>query len=124
MSNKGNFSSILSVKNKLLVLQVVLLGSVIAGSGYSIFSLNGVDAEFAENVIYAMLMMIGVAIATSTLITYFSHSTIDPIKNAADITKKISEGDLNVKVTRSDSTREIGDLTNSLDNMVTSLRNL
>jgi len=124
VSNKGKFSSILSVKNKLLVLQVVLLGSIIAGSGYTIFALDGIDAGFANNVIYTMLIMIGVSIGASTLITFFSHKTIDPIKNASEIAKKISEGDLTVNVTRSNSTDEINDLTNSLDNMVTSLRQL
>ena len=124
MSNKGEFSSILSVKNKLLVLQTVLLGTIIAGSGYSIFALNGTGSGFTDNVIITMLIMIGVSIGTSTLITFFSHNTIGPIKNAAEITKKISEGDLNVQVTRSNSTREISDLTNSLDNMVTTLRQL
>jgi len=124
VSNKGEFSSILSVKNKLLVLQTVLLVTIIAGGGYSIFALDGVGTGFADNIIFTMLIMIGVAIGASTLITFFSHNTISPIKNAAEITKKISEGDLNVKVTRSNSTREISDLTNSLDNMVTSLRQL
>ena len=42
MSNKGEFSSILSVKNKLLVLQTVLLGTIIAGSGYSIFGFESI----------------------------------------------------------------------------------
>lgn len=124
MSNKGKISSILSVKNKLLVLQIVLLGSVIAGSGYSIFALSGTESGFANNVIYTMLTMIGISIGASALITFFSHKTIDPIKNASEIAKKISEGDLNVKVTRSNSTKEIDDLTNSLDNMITSLRQL
>jgi methyl-accepting chemotaxis protein len=124
VSNERQFSSILSVKNKLLVLQIVLLGSILAGTGYSIFALNGVDAGFADNVTNIMMILIGVSIGTFALITFFAHTTTDPIKNAAEITKKISEGDLNVKVIRSNSTREISDLTNSLDNMVTSLRQL
>ncbi len=124
MSSKGQFSSILSVKNKLLVLQIILLGSIIFGSGYSIFVLNNTGTGFVDNVINTMLIMIGVSIGTSALITFFSHNTIGPIKEAAEIAKKISEGDLNVKVTRSNSTREINDLTNSLDNMVISLRQL
>jgi methyl-accepting chemotaxis protein len=124
VSNERQFSSILSVKNKLLVLQIVLLSSILAGTGYSIFALNGVDAGFADNIINIMMILIGVSIGTFALITFFAHATTDPIKNAAKITKKISEGDLNVKVIRSNSTREISDLTNSLDNMVTSLRQL
>ena len=124
MSDQGQLTSILSVNNKLLVLQIILLGTIIAGSGYSIFALSGIEAGSANNVIYAMATMIGVSIGIFALISIFGNNTSDPIKNAAEITKKISEGDLNVKVTRSDSTREISDLTNSLDNMVTSLRQL
>lgn len=124
MSNERQFSSILSVKNKLLVLQIVLLGSILAGTGYSIFALNGVDAGFADNVINTMMVLIGISIGIFALIAFFAHNTTDPIKNAAEIAKKISEGDLNVKVIRSNSTQEISDLTNSLDNMVTSLRQL
>jgi methyl-accepting chemotaxis protein len=124
VSNKGQFSSILSVNTKLLVLQIVLLGSILVGSGYSIFALNGGDAGFADNVINTLVIMIGVSIGTLALITLLRRNITIPIKNAAEITKKISEGDLNVKVIRSNSTREINDLTNSLDNMVTSLRQL
>ena len=124
MSNKGQFSSILSVKNKLLVLQIALLGSILVGSGYSIFALNGVDAEFADNVINTMMIMIGISIGIFALISVFGKNITNPIKNAAEIAKKISEGDLNVKVTRSNSTREISDLSNSLDNMVTTIRQL
>lgn len=124
MSNRGQFSSILSVKNKLLVLQIILLGSILSCSGYSIFALSGNDVGFIENVVNTLMIMIGVSIGTFVLITFFGHTLTVPIKNAAEITKKISEGDLNVKVIRSSSTREINDLTNSLDNMVTSLRQL
>jgi methyl-accepting chemotaxis protein len=71
-----------------------------------------------------MVIMIGVSITTFILITLIGNNTSIPIKNAAEITKKISEGDLNVKVPRTNSTPEINELTNSLDNMVTSLRQL
>lgn len=124
MSNKGQLISIVSVKNKLLLFQIILLGSILAGCGYSIYSLTSISDGFTNNVIYALAIMIGVSIGIFSLITIFNHNTSDPIKNAAEITKKISEGDLNVKVIRSDSTREISDLTTSLDNMVTSLRQL
>ena len=124
MSNKKQFSSIVSGNKKLLVLQVILLGTILACSGYSIFALNSLDSGFAGNITNSMMLMIGVSIATFALITFFGNNTAEPIKNAAEITKKISEGDLNVKVIRSNSTREVSDLTNSLDNMVTSLRQL
>lgn len=124
VSNKGQFSSILSGKNKLFALRAVLLSSILVGVGYSIFALNGSSIETAENVIYTMIIMMGISISSFTLISLFTNNTTEPIKNAAEITKRISEGDLNVKVTRSNASREIGDLTNSLDNMVTSLRQL
>ena len=124
MSNKGQFSSILSGNSKLLVLQIILLSSIVAGSGYSIFALNGVDEGITGDVTNTLIIMIAVSIGIFTLITFFGRNASEPIKNAAEIAKKISEGDLNVKVIRSNSTKEIGNLTNSLDNMVTSLRQL
>src|SRR3990172_9054879 len=80
----------LSLKNKLLVLHVVLVISILASSGYTIFG------KMISN----------------------------PIKNAANIAKKISEGNLDVQVEKSNSSEEVNDLTNSLDNMITSLRQL
>ena len=61
MSNKGKFSSILSIHNKLLVLQIILLGSILAGSGYSIYSLNNVDTGSADNIINTMIINVNIA---------------------------------------------------------------
>lgn len=124
MSDKGKFSSILSIHNKLLVLRIILLGSILAGSGYSIYSLNDVDTGSSDNIINTMMIMIGVSIGIFALITFFGKDTTGAIKSAAEIAKKISEGNLNVKVIRSNATPEINNLTNSLDNMVTTLRQL
>ncbi len=124
MSNKGKFSIILSVNSKSLVLQLVLIVTILAGSAYTIFSVNYGEEVLVDNIITTMIIMIGVSITTFILITLIGNNTSIPIKNAAEITKKISEGDLNVKVPRTNSTPEINELTNSLDNMVTSLRQL
>ena len=124
MSNKGKFSTILRVNSKSLVLQLVLIVTILAGSAYTIFSVNNGEEVLVDNIIIAMILMIGVSIGTFILITLIGNNTYIPIKNAAEITKKISEGDLNVKVPRTNSTPEINELTNSLDNMVTSLRQL
>ncbi len=124
MSDKGKFSTILSVNSKSLVLQLVLIVTILAGSAYTIFSVNNGEEVLVDNIIIAMILMIGVSIGTFILITLIGNNTYIPIKNAAEITKKISEGDLNVKVPRTNSTPEINELTNSLDNMVTSLRQL
>ena len=124
MSNKGKFSTILRVNSKSLVLQLVLIVTILAGSAYTIFSVNNGEEVLVDNIIITMILMIGVSIGTFILITLIGNNTSIPIKNAAEITKKISEGDLNVKVPRTNSTPEINELTNSLDNMVTSLRQL
>ena len=124
MSNKGKFSTILRVNSKSLVLQLVLIVTILAGSAYTIFSVNNGEEVLVDNIIIAMILMIGVSIGTFILITLIGNNISIPIKNAAEITKKISEGDLNVKVPRTNSTPEINELTNSLDNMVTSLRQL
>jgi len=124
VSNKGKFSTILRVNSKSLVLQLVLIVTILAGSAYTIFSVNNGEEVLVDNIIIAMILMIGVSIGTFILITLIGNNISIPIKNAAEITKKISEGDLNVKVPRTNSTPEINELTNSLDNMVTSLRQL
>ena len=124
MSNKGKFSTILRVNSKSLVLQLVLIVTILAGSAYTIFSVNNGEEVLVDNIIIIMILMIGVSIGTFILITLIGNNISIPIKNAAEITKKISEGDLNVKVPRTNSTPEINELTNSLDNMVTSLRQL
>jgi len=124
VSNKGKISTILSVNSKSLVLQLVLIVTILAGSAYTIFSVNYGEEVLVDNIITTMIIMIGVSITTFILITLIGNNTSLPIKNAAEITKKISEGDLNVTVPRTNSTPEINELTNSLDNMVTSLRQL
>jgi len=124
VTDKGKFSTILSVNSKSLVLQLVLIVTILAGSAYTIFSVNYGEEVLVDNIIITMILMIGVSIGTFILITLIGNNTSIPIKNAAEITKKISEGDLNVKVPRTNSTPEINELTNSLDNMVTSLRQL
>ena len=124
MSSKGKFSTILSVNSKSLVLQLVLIVTILAGSAYTIFSVNYAEDVLVDNIIITMIIMIGVSIGTFILITLIGNNTTIPIKNAAEITRKISEGDLNVIVPRTNSTPEINELTNSLDNMVTSLRQL
>src|SRR3989344_6550013 len=114
----------LSLKNKLLVLHVVLVISILASSGYAIFEISDIKEANIGILNTILVLIIGVSIGIFALNIIFGKMISNPIKNAANIAKKISEGNLDVQVEKSNSSEEINDLTNSLDNMITSLRQL
>src|SRR3989304_2917082 len=114
----------LSLKNKLLVLHVVLVISILASSGYAIFEISDIKEENIGILNTILVLIIGVSIGIFALNIIFGKMISNPIKNAANIAKKISEGNLDVQVEKSNSSEEVNDLTNSLDNMITSLRQL
>src|SRR3972149_5809864 len=114
----------LSLKNKLLVLHVVLVISILASSGYAIFEISDIKEENIGILNTILVLIIGVSIGIFALNIIFGKMISNPIKNEANIAKKISEGNLDVQVEKSNSSGEVNDLTNSLDNMITSLRQL
>ena len=122
VSSLGYFSS--SIKNKLMLIHIILLASVLSGIGYAFYELGNVSESQTGFIIINIGILIGALIGLSIAVLYFGKIISKPIKNAANITKQISEGNLNVSISKINSTNEINDLTNSLDNMITSLRQL
>jgi len=124
VNDRVTSSVILSLKNKLLVIHLVLVISILACSGYAIFEISDINDKNIGVVNTLLVLIIGGSIGIFVLDRIFGKIISNPIKSAANITKKISEGNLNVQVERSNSSKEVNDLTNSLDNMITSLRQL
>lgn len=124
VNNRVTSSVKLSLKNKLMILDIVLVVLISAFSGYAIFEISDINDENISVVNTLLVLIIGISIAVFVLDRIFGKMVSNPIKSAANITKKISEGNLNVQVERSNSSDEVNDLTNSLDNMITSLRQL
>lgn len=71
-------------------------------------------------------IVIGVAITggVAAFAFFMSRSISRPIVKTAEIAQKISQGDLTVEVAQSSSHDEVGKLTNSFHDMITSLRSL
>ena len=116
--------------NSILVATVLIAGFLTISGNISIqneFSPLLAQTElgsYIQTEILTQIILISVALGVSGFIFFYAHTITKPITEAARITKSISEGNLDVHVTRSNSTLEINDLTNSLDNMVNSLRQL
>ena len=122
MSIKGVFTSKLGIKNKLLSINVILLAVILIGGVVILPDLW--DSPVSGATIPILVAMMGTAIAVHVLTYIYGKSIINPITNASEIAKKISEGDLNVKVKTSNSGRELNELTHSLQKMVSSLSHL
>ncbi|MEM3064634.1 MAG: methyl-accepting chemotaxis protein [Candidatus Nitrosotenuis sp.] len=65
-----------------------------------------------------------IAVAVGTVAYFISKSISRPIRSAAEVAKKISEGNLAVRINESKSKDEIGILVNSQRQMVDNLRNV
>src|SRR3990172_8206134 len=91
----------LSLKNKLIVLHVVLVISILASSGYAIFEISDLKEENIGILNTILVLIIGVSIGIFALNIIFGKMISNPIKNAANIAKKISEGNLDVQVEKS-----------------------
>jgi methyl-accepting chemotaxis protein len=124
VNDKVTSSVKLSLKNKLMVSHIVLVILISVTSGYAIFEISDINDEHIGVVNTLLVLIIGASIGVFVLDRFFGKMISNPIKSAANITKKISEGNLNVQVERSNSSEEVNDLTNSLENMITSLRQL
>jgi len=122
VSIKEIFSVKLGIRKILLSINVVLLAVILIGGALILPQL--LDSNQPSTIGPIVLVMMVVAVAVHILTHFYGQSITNPIKNAAEIAKKISEGDLNVKIEISNSGKELNDLTNSFQKMVTSLRQL
>ena len=124
MSIAGPLAVKLGVRNKIMIINMLLVGSVIIGSLFAISQLSQIQTVQTQTITIVLIILIGVTLGISGLLFYSTRSMTQPIIEAAKIAKKISEGDLNVSIKVTKSHDEISELTNSLESMVMSLRQL
>ena len=125
------------IRKKLFVINSVLLVAALFASGFAISEFVNLGNNITEsnvnqqalndniqNVIIIQIGLASVAAAVNGYSFIFARTLTKPIVNAANIAKKISEGDLTVDFEKSKSNDELGDLTNSLSLMQENLRQL
>ena len=89
VNDRVTFSVKLSLKNKLMVLHLVLVISILASSGYAIFEISDLKEENIGILNTILVLIIGVSIGIFVLNIIFGKIISNPIKNAANIAKKI-----------------------------------
>ena len=126
-----------SIKKKLFLINCVLLTGALLASGFAISQFMILGQEFhrgdisqqeidqtIQSVIIIQISLASVAVGVNGYSFLFAKKLTNPIIDAADALKKISEGDLTVALSKSNSKDELGDLTNALYSMSENLRNL
>ena len=114
---------ILGIRNKLLVLNLGILASVLVAGGFTISTIV-TNNESQDYIIIIQIILISIIAGILVLTFFYRKSITKSLVETANIIKKISEGDLSVEVQKSNKNDEIGELTNSLYDMVTNLRQL
>jgi methyl-accepting chemotaxis protein len=123
VSSEGAFSVKLGIRNKLLLVNIGILATVVIVSGFTLAEIiNSNNSN--QNLIISQIILISVVGGLQGIMFFFRKSITKTIGETANIVKRISEGDLTVKVEKSNSTDEMGRLTNSVYYMVTNLRQL
>jgi len=113
----------LGIRNKILALNLATLFSVVIVSGFTLVEI-GNNNNSNQFLLIAQIILISVVAGIQGILYLYRKSITKTIIDAATVVKRISEGDLSVKVEKSSNNDEIGNLTNSLEKMVTNLREL
>ncbi len=126
----------LGIRNKLMLINLVILTAVIVAGTITINQnisiqnslgpeIEGTSIELAvQTQTTTQIILIVIALGVQGYLFRYGKSISKPIINAANIAKKISEGDLTVSIEKSKAKDEVSELTNSLASMVTHLRQL
>lgn len=133
---KMNLKSI-GIQKKLLIINSILLTAALLASVFAItqFILIGEQSEqdnldqaiIDDTIQNAIIIQVSLAIVAASVNGYsflFVRSLTKPIIEAVNVIKRISEGDLSVSIKTSKSKDELGDLSNSLSNMIDNLKQL
>ena len=113
----------LGIRNKILALNLATLFSVVIVSGFTLVEI-GNNSNSNQFLLIAQIILISIVAGIQGILFLYRKSITKTITDAATVVKRISEGDLSVKVEKSSNNDEIGNLTNSLEKMVTNLREL
>ncbi|MDX1533938.1 MAG: HAMP domain-containing protein, partial [Nitrosopumilaceae archaeon] len=130
-------SKSLGIRKKLFIINSVLLVAALFASGFAISEFSNLGNQISngnieqqginqtiQNVIIIQIGLASIAAGVNGYSFIFARTLTKPIVDAANIAKKISEGDLTVDFEKSKSNDELGDLTNSLALMQENLRQL
>ena len=126
-----------SVKKKLFLINCILLTAALLSSGFAISQFISLGQQFnngevtqlqieqtIQSVIIIQISLASIAVGVNGYSFLFAKKLTTPIINAANVVKKISEGDLTTMISKSKSKDELGELTNALHSMSENLRNL
>ena len=113
----------LGIRNKILALNLATLFSVVIVSGFTLVEIVN-NSNSNQFLLIAQIILISIVAGIQGILFLYRKSITKTITDAATVVKRISEGDLSVKVEKSSNNDEIGNLTNSLEKMVTNLREL
>jgi len=135
--NLGIFLEKSSIQKKLFIINSILLTSILIASAFAISEFMYLDETFEnsrfvplgtneniKNSIFIQIILISIAVGINGYLHVFSRTISKPILDAANFVRRISEGDLSVKIEKSNPNYEIKELTNALDEMIQSLRKL
>ena len=130
-------SKSLGIRKKLFIINSVLLVAALFASGFAISEFSNLGNQISngnieqqginqtiQNVIIIQIGLASIAAGVNGYSFIFARTLTKPIVDAANIAKKISEGDLTVDFEKSKTNDELGDLTNSLALMQENLRQL
>ncbi|RDJ31883.1 MAG: methyl-accepting chemotaxis protein [Crenarchaeota archaeon] len=126
-----------SVKKKLFLINCILLTAALLASGFAISQFINLGQQLhdgaitqiqieqtIQSVIIIQISLASIAVGVNGYSFLFARKLTNPIIEAANAVKKISEGDLTVMISQSKSKDELGELTNALHSMSENLRNL
>lgn len=132
---KGSFQ--FSIKKKLFLINCILLTAALLASGFAISQFinlgqqihNGAVTQLQieqtiHSVIIIQISLASIAVGVNGYSFLFARKLTNPIIEAVNAVKKISEGDLTIMIPQSKSKDELGELTNALHSMSENLRNL
>lgn len=129
-------STSLSIRKKLFIINCSLLAAALIASSYAVSEFSTINQSILdknfENVsnqrisqaIIVQLILVSISIGINGYSFFYASSLTKPILNAANIARRISEGDLTTIIEKSKSNDELGELTNSLSIMAENLRQL
>ena len=125
------------IRQKLLFINVILLVAALFASGFAISEFIRIGDlvhtsgttqvnldETIQNTIIIQSSLAAIAVAVNGYSFVFGRSLTNPIRNASNVAKKISEGDLTANIETTKRNDELGELMNSLSVMIESLRQL
>ena len=113
----------LGIRNKIFALNMVILAAVVLAGSFTLMQISN-DTDSNQDLFLIQIILISTVAGIQGLLFLYRKSITKTIEDAANVVKRISEGDLSVEVEKPKANDEIGMLTTSLEKMVANLREL